>query len=151
MRRRQLEGYYNRRMKSAALAFLAGFAATLTFHQIVLWLFHAAGTIDRKPWPLNPVPPFRVPSVISLAFWGGLWGMVMIPVIARVGGIGYWLAALAFGAVLPTLVAAFVVAPLKKLNLAGGVNRGKMFVFGLCVNGAWGVGTALFYGWFDGR
>ena len=132
-------------MKSAALAFLAGFAATLTFHQIVLWLFHAAGQIDRKPWPLNPVPPFRVPSVISLAFWGGLWGVVMISVIAKVAGAGYWLAALAFGAVFPTLVAAFVVAPLKKLNLAGGANRGKLFAFGLCVNGAWGLGAALFH------
>ena len=137
-------------MKRAVLAFLAGFVATLTFHQGVLWLFHAGHLTDRTPWVMKAVPPFGVPAVISLAFWGGVWGVIMIPLIARARGFAYWLAAIAFGAVLPTLVAAFVVAPLRGQNMAGGGHAGKMLVFGLCVNGAWGLGTAIFYRVFSG-
>jgi len=138
-------------MKRFVLAFLAGFVATLTFHQAVLWLFHAMHQTDRTPWLMTGVPPFGVPAVISLAFWGGVWGVIMIPLIARARGMGYWLAALAFGAVLPTLVAAFVVAPLKGQHMAGGGHAGKMLVFGLCVNGAWGLGTAILYRLFGGK
>lgn len=54
--------------------FIAGFAATLVFHQGVLWLMYQAGTVARAPWNMAPVPPFGVPAVVSLAFWGGLWG-----------------------------------------------------------------------------
>jgi hypothetical protein len=138
-------------MKRAVSAFLAGFVAVLTFHQGVLWLFHAMHQTDHTPWVMKGVPPFGVPAVISLAFWGGVWGVIMILAIARVRGIGYWLAAIVFGAILPTLVAAFVVAPLKGQSMAGGGHSGKMLVFGLCVNGAWGLGTAIFYRLFGGK
>jgi hypothetical protein len=138
-------------MKRALLAFLAGFIATLTFHQGAVWLFHALHQTDRLPFVMKPVPPFGIPAVISLAFWGGVWGIVMIPLIARARGVAYWLAAMAFGAVFPTLVAAFVIAPLKGVNLAAGGHAGKMLVFGLCVNGAWGLGTAIIYRLFGGK
>src|SRR5215212_6295188 len=100
-------------MRRILLSFLAGFLATLVFHQLALWVLNAAGIASRAPFNLKGVPPFGVPSVISLAFWGGVWGILMIPAIARVRGAGYWVAAIVFGAVLPTLVAAFVVAPMK--------------------------------------
>lgn len=129
-------------MKRAALAFLAAFLATLVFHQPLLWLFH------RTPYNMKPVPPFGVPSVISLAFWGGVWGAIMIPLIARARGAAWWLAAIAFGAVFPTLVALFVIAPLKGAHL--GANP-RFFVAGLVLNGAWGLGTALFYRLFGGK
>lgn len=138
-------------MKRAVLAFLAGFVATLTFHQGVLWLFHAGHLTDRTPWAMKGVPPFLLPAVISLAFWGGVWGVIMIPLIARARGIGYWIAAIVFGAVLPTLVAALVIAPLRGQNLTGGGHAGKMLLFGLCVNGAWGLGTAIVYRLFGGK
>src|SRR5216117_3471288 len=105
-------------MKRAAIAFLAGFVATLVFHQPVLWLFHAIHWTDRLPYVMKPVPPLGVPAVLSLAFWGGVWGLIMIPLIARARGAAYWFAAIAFGAVFPTLVAIFVVAPLKGIHVA---------------------------------
>ena len=43
----------------------------------------------------RPVPPFRVPQFISLAFWGGVWGIVFVLVeraVARSPG-GYWVGA----------------------------------------------------------
>lgn len=137
-------------MRRAVIAFLAGFLATLLFHQPVIWLLHAMHRVPRQPYAMTPVPPFGVPSVISLAFWGGVWGIVMIPVIARARGGAYWLAAIAFGAVLPTLVAGLVVMPLKGQPIGGG-KVGALLVVGLLVNGAWGLGTALLNRAFGGR
>ena len=123
------------------LSFLAGFLATLVCHQPVLWLLSLAGLTDRPVFVMTGVPPLGVPSVISLAFWGGVWGVVMIPVISRTKH--YWLAAALFGAILPTLFAALVVGPLKYGQVGGG--GVKLLVVGLLINAAWGVGTAAFY------
>ena len=92
---------------------------------------------------MTHVPPFGVPSVISLAFWGGVWGLILIPAIARIRNEGaYFLAAIVFGAIFPTLVAAFVVAPLKHQTMP---HNASAAILGLTVNGAWGLGTALFF------
>ena len=132
-------------MKKWLLAFLAGFVATLVFHQGALWLLHLAGVTPRTPFVMKPVPPFNVPSVISLAFWGGVWGIIMIAAIGK----AFYFVATVFGAVLPTLVAAFVIAPLRHMPLPAG-NPGKLLAMGLIVNGAWGLGTALLYRLFMG-
>jgi hypothetical protein len=126
--------------------FIGGFVATLVFHQIALWLLHAAHYVDRAPWSMKPVPPFGVPSVISLAFWGGVWGAVMIALLHKSRHL--LLASTIFGAVLPTLVAGLVVAPLKHQPVP---HSGKMIVVGLIVNAAWGFGTALIYKLLSGR
>jgi hypothetical protein len=129
------------------IAFLAGFVATLVFHQGALWLLHLAGMTPRGPFNMHPVPPFGVPSVISLAFWGGVWGIIMIAAIAKARA--FYVVATVFGAVLPTLVAAFVIAPLRHMPLPGG-SPAKLLAVGLIVNGAWGLGTALLYRLFRG-
>jgi hypothetical protein len=138
-------------MKRLLLAFLAGFLATLVFHQSALWLLHALHKTERLPWAMKSVPPFGVPAVISLAFWGGVWGAIMIPLIAKARGAAWWLTATVFGAVFPTLVAAFVIAPLRGQNLAAGGHAGALLIVGLSVNAAWGLGTAVFYRLFGGR
>jgi hypothetical protein len=58
-------------------AFIAGFASTLAFHQGLLWLLYTGGFSPRAPWNMTPVPPLNAPAVISLAFWGGVWGIVL--------------------------------------------------------------------------
>ncbi len=95
-------------------------------------------------------PSFYVPAVISLSFWGGVWGIIMMPVIDRQRGAAYWIWAILFGAVLPTLVAWFLVAPLKHQPIAGGW-KPKALRLGPIVNGAWGFGTALIYRLFSRR
>jgi hypothetical protein len=130
-------------VKRALLGFVAGFVATLVFHQIALQLLHMAGMAPNPAWPMKPVPPFGVPQVISLAFWGGVWGAIMIPVIDRRRG-AYYAIAIVFGAILPTLVAWFLVAPLKHQPVASGWNPQRMMI-GPIVNAAWGFGTALVY------
>jgi len=129
-------------MRKILLAFIAGFLATIIFHQIALELLHLAGIAPHAAWSTQPTRPFGVPSVISLSFWGGVWGIIMIPIIDRFRGAAYWIWAIVFGAIAPTLVAAFVVAPLKHQPIP---HTPKMAVIGLTVNGVWGLGTALFY------
>ena len=133
-------------MRLLIIAFIAGFLATFTFHQIALGLLHLAHIAPHAAWSMQPVPPFGVPSVISLSFWGGVWGAIMIPLIDRFRDAKYWIAAIVFGAIAPTLVAAFIVAPLKHQPIP---HTGKMAVLGLTVNAAWGFGTALLYRLFS--
>ncbi len=128
------------------LGFVAGFIATLVFHQIALAILHYFHWIDRAAWSMKPVPPFGVPAVISLAFWGGVWGAVMIAILAKSRNL--LLASTIFGAILPTLVAAVVIAPLKHQPMP---HSGKLLAVGLIVNGAWGLGTALIYRMLSGR
>lgn len=123
-------------------AFVAGFLATLVFHQGVYALFHLAGMVPGPPFNMAPTAPFGVPAVVSLAFWGGVWGLPAWWVIRNAAGTGYWLRAVIFGALAPSAVALFVVFPLKGLGVAGGWDS-KILVGALILNGAWGLGVAL--------
>jgi len=129
--------------RKLALAFVAGFLAVLLFHQPALALLTQIGVAKAGIYSLKPTGPLGIPQVISLAFWGGLWGVLFGMIESRFPrGARYWLCALAFGAILPSLVAWFVVAPLKGLPVAGGWQANRM-ITGLLINGAWGLGTAL--------
>ena len=92
------------------------------------------------------MPPFGVPSVISLAFWGGVWGIVMIAAIGRAKA--FYLLSAIFGAILPTLFAALVIVPLRHIPVTG--NKATLLAIGLAVNAAWGLGTAVLYRLFMG-
>ena len=127
--------------------FLAGALAVPLFHHPVLWLFNVAGMIDRMPYSMDPTKPFGVPQWISLSFWGGVWGLILLLVIGRMTGAKFLIVALLFGAIAPTLVAGFVIAPLK--GQATGANA-KMALIGFSVNAAWGIGTALLARLFEG-
>jgi hypothetical protein len=125
-------------------AFVAGFVSTLIFHQGMLAILHAAGKSPRAPYSMHPTPPLGVPAVISLAFWGGLWGILLWIAIARFQGTTlYWILALILGAIAPSLVALYVVMPLKGQPAAGG-GKPSLIVGALLLNGVWGLGVALF-------
>ena len=123
-------------------AFVAGFVSTLVFHQGVLAILHAMGAFPRPAWSMAKTAPLGVPSVISGAFWGGLWAIVLWLVIARLAGPAYWLTAMVFGAFVLSAVALFVVMPLKGMPMAGGWNP-KLIAGALILNGTWGLGVAL--------
>jgi hypothetical protein len=128
-------------IRAHLLAFAAGFVSTLVFHQGALAILHALGA-PRKPFMTRPTWPFGIPEVISLALWGGVWGIALWLAIMRLHGATFWLAALAIGAIAPSIVALFVVMPLKGLPVAGGWDP-KLMVGALILNGAWGIGVAL--------
>jgi hypothetical protein len=127
--------------------FLAGFASVLMFHQGMLTLLHAVGLTSTMPFALDPAPPFGVPQIWSLAFWGGVWGIIFAWIIRTLpSGRMYWLDSIIFGAVLPSLAAWLIVLPLKGLPVGGGWQPAGIAT-ALLVNGAWGFGTALLL-WF---
>lgn len=125
--------------------FVAAFLATLIFHQGMFAVLHSMGMISAPPYPMTPTMPFGMPQVISLAFWGGVWGFVFSWAETKMpAGVKYWIAAFLFGAIFPTLVTWFVVSPLKGNAVASGFVPARMII-GPLVNGAWGIGTALIY------
>lgn len=125
------------------LAFAAGFIAVLALHQPMLALLSAAGITQAAPYATKAVGPLGVPQFISAAFWGGVWGMVLHAASRRwPAGAGFLLKCLLFGMIFPTLVAWFIVAPLKGMPMAGGFKAGSI-ITGLCVNAAWGLGAGM--------
>lgn len=127
-----------------AAAFAAGFLATLIFHQLALWLLWQAGVAPFAPFSLATTDPFGVPAVFSLSFWGGIWGILFALAECRFPSKGgYWVAAFLFGAVLPSFVALVIVLPLKGHPMGGGWGF-PLLITAFLINGAWGIGTALF-------
>ncbi len=128
-------------LQPAGSGFVAGFVSTLVFHQIALAILWSVGVAPFPPYAMSATPPLGVPAVISLAFWGGVWGVLFVAAAAHLPtGGGYWLSAALLGAVLPTLVALFVVMPIKGLPFAADWNV-SVWATGLIVNAAWGLGT----------
>ena len=128
------------KLRRILLAFVAGFLATLIFHQGGVALLNAAGLTDRSPFSTTATRPFGVPQFLSIAFWGGVWGIILA---LTLGAKPRYLKALLFGALLPTAVAFFVVAPLKGMPVAGGGDP-QVILGALILNGLWGLGTAVF-------
>jgi len=130
------------------LAFIAGALAVPIFHQILFWVLHLAGIIPVPPFDMKPTRPFGVPALISISFWGGVWGVVFALTLPRwFHGAAYWVAALIAGGVALTLVYMFVVVPLKSGHLPGAM--GQLFVIGFLLNAAWGIGWALLLALFE--
>lgn len=123
-------------------AFIAGFAATLIFHQGVFALFHALGAVPQAAWDMTATAPLGVPAVISLAFWGGIWGIALWLLLSSQTGSAYWIRAIVIGAVGPSAVALLIVFPLKGLAFAGGWDP-KIIMGALILNAAWGFGVGL--------
>jgi hypothetical protein len=129
--------------KRVLFGFIAGFFATLIFHQLTLSILWGAGFAPPKPFSMAATRPFGVPAVFSLAFWGGGWGILFALVFGNVPqGRAYWVKAFLFGALLPSLIALFVVLPLKGRPMGGGWHL-PLLVTALLINGAWGIGTGL--------
>ncbi len=122
------------------LAFVAGFVSTLAFHQGLFELLHLGGAVPKAAWNMTAVPPLGVPSVISLAFWGGLWGLLLWVLVRKQVGGKRWLWGAIWGALLPSIVALFVVFPMKGMPMGGGYDP-KLIFGALLLNGVWGLGV----------
>lgn len=133
--------------------FIAGVLATLIFHQLTLAVLWGVGLAPFRPFSLAATKPFGVPAVFSLAFWGGVWGIVFALIDGSFPRHGYWVIAFLFGAILPSLVALVVVLPLKGRPMGGGWHL-PLLLTAFLINGAWGIGTGLILqglsGWFSG-
>ncbi|WP_319421111.1 hypothetical protein [Pleurocapsa sp. FMAR1] len=128
------------------VALVAGFLAVLVFHQPMLILLKNIGLAadNLTPYATNPTPPFGIPRVLSLALWGGVWGILLAIAISGTQGLAYWLSGLLLGAIVPSLVNWFIVLPLKDEPVGGGWQVPGVAT-ALIVNGVWGIGTVLLF------
>jgi hypothetical protein len=133
----------NEPIRRILFGWVAGFVAALVAHQLVIAALHAAAFTPITPWPTAPAPPFGVPAVLSLGFWGGVWGIVLALLAPRFPhGGAFWPSIVLFGAVVLSLVAWFVVAPLKGAPTAAGFHAPPM-VTSVLANAAWALLAGL--------
>jgi hypothetical protein len=135
-------------LRSLLLGFAAGFVAVLVFHQgTAFLLYHVGNDIPAlvsvfgktsAPFAMAPTRPLGVPVVLSQAFWGGVWGMVLTLILMTMRPPAI-LFSTVFGALALTAVAVTLVPYLKGLPTWGGAIPWR----GLLYNGAWGFGVAL--------
>jgi hypothetical protein len=125
------------------VGFIAGALGVLIFHQAGFWLANELGYARASLYNMRPLPPWGVPTILSMAFWGGLWGIAaafLVPRLPRpLDGVLGWIL---FAAIVVTLVNWFVVLPIKGLPTGGGFRMPGVLVLPL-VYGLWGFGMWL--------
>ena len=125
-------------MKKHFVNFFCGFLSTHIFHQGLLGLIFIANLAPVKPFNMGPTDPFGVPAILSLAFFGGLWGVLIGYLIRKDAGKMFWLKAIIMGAIFPTAIALLVVYPLKGISF-----NPRMLPISLILNAVWGLGLAI--------
>src|ERR1700733_337361 len=129
--------------KRIALGFVVAAISVLTFHQAMWELLHylqLPGLGMPAPYPMDPVPPFGVPRIVSLCFWGGVWGALFGAVWHGRRASNWW-AGIILG-ICAALFGLFVVSAIKGLPIAGGWALNS-WIRSLLINGTWGLGVGL--------
>ena len=127
----------------ALLGFIAAVISVLIFHQGMWAALHTLalpGLAMPPPYPIDPIPPWGIPRIINLCFWGGLYGIVFGRILPRLTA-PLWLCGLGLG-VIAALVGILVVPAVKGLPIGSGwilLN----WVRSLLINGFWGIGVGL--------
>lgn len=140
--------------KVLLVGFLCGALAVVVFHQGTLFLlYHQFALVKLIPgvpdafrpggagFNLRPTGPWGVPQLASLAFWGGIWGIVLAALI-RFGRMPDLLTGFLLGAVVCTVFGFTVVAQMKGLPMWAGGNT-VIWARAALLNGAFGWGAAF--------
>lgn len=130
-------------MRTILVGFIAGALSVLIFHQLGFWISNQLGYTQSSLYNMRPVPPWGVPTIVSSAFWGGLWGIVAAFVVPRLpGALSGALGWILFAAIVVSLVNWFVVFPIKGLPTGGGFRMPGVVVVPI-VYALWGFGMWL--------
>jgi hypothetical protein len=122
------------------LGCVAGAIAALVFHQTTLQVFYWLGLAPQAAFRIAHVPPFNAPMVVSVTFWGALYGGLFGWVTCRLKG-PLWLYGLAAG-LCTLLLSWFVVRPLVGEPFAMGWHTPAM-LRSLVAHEMWGLGISL--------
>jgi len=145
-------------MRTVVTGFIAGFVGVLVFHQLGFFIANELGLLKVPLYSMRGVPPWGVPTILSSAFWGGLWGIAAAFVVPRLpGALSRALGWILFAAIVVTLVNWFVVLPIKGAPVGGGFRMPGVMVVPL-VYGFMGFGMWLIaglvrgvFGWREGE
>lgn len=127
----------------ALFGFIAAAISVLVFHQAMWEALHVLalpGMGMPPPYPTDPIPPFGVPRILNLCFWGGLYGIVFGLMLPRLTA-PLWLCGLGLG-IIAALVGLFVVPAVKGLPVGGGW-MWQNWARSLLINGFWGIGVGV--------
>jgi hypothetical protein len=129
----------------AVAGFVAGALSVLVFHQLGFLLVAELGYGRSNPYSMRPVPPWGVPTIVSQAFWGGLWGILGAFIVTRLpgflnGALGWTL----FAVTLVLAVNWFVVLPIKGAPIGGGWRLPGVVTVPI-VYALWGFGMWVFH------
>lgn len=135
----------NTALRIVVAGFLAGAISVLVFHQVGFWLATQLKFANSTFYNMRGVPPWGVPTIVSQAFWGGLWGIAAAFIVPRLPGVlrgilGWVL----FAAVVVTLANWFIVLPIKGSPVGGGWRMPGPVVVPI-VYAFWGLGMWAIY------
>ncbi len=136
----------NTALRIVILGFIAGAISVLTFHQVGFLIATQLKLANSIFYNMKPLPPWGVPTIVSQAFWGGLWGIAAAFVVPRLPGLlkgvlGWVL----FAGVVVTLANWFIVLPIKGAPIGGGWRMPGPVVVPV-VYAFWGFGMWVIYG-----
>ena len=122
------------------LGCVAGAVSVLLFHQTSLQILFWLGLAPQAAFRVAHVPPFNMPMVVSITFWGAVYGGIFAALTARLRKPLWW-----FGwplGLCAMLMGWFVFLPLKGQPMAFGGQIGPMLRTFLAYS-LWGVGVTL--------
>jgi hypothetical protein len=133
-------------LRRLIFGFIAAALSVIVFHQTVVFALGQAGLIPAKPWSLDPVGPWAIPSLVNGMFWAGLWGMLFTLVWHRLPGGSLPVKGALFGLLGPILTGRWLLVPLAKGEpLFAGWNVTTMAAQ-MLIGLAFGAGLAWIYG-----
>ena len=122
------------------LGCVAGALAMLLFHQTTLQVLFWCGLTPQAAFRIAHVRPFNVPMIVSLAFWGAMYGGLFGWLVPRMSSL-LVVRGLTAG-VFALLMSWFVVRPLAGHPIAFGWQHALM-LRSMAANLMWGFGIAL--------
>ena len=124
----------------ACLGFSAGAIAALVFHQGLAEIFDVIGIGKLVAFRLTPTWPFGIPALVSLSFWGAMYGVVFALLQPRFRR-PLWQVGIGLG-LIAGLVTLLILLPLKGLPVAHSWAVWPI-AHTLILNASWGLGTGL--------
>ncbi len=135
----------------ALMGFIAAAISVVTFHAAMWELLHLLaipGLTMPPPYPVEGVPPWGVPRILSLCFWGGLYGAVFGLLLPRFT-LPLWVCGLILGVI--AVLASMFIVPLFEGGPVGGGWEALRWLRSLLLNGFWGLGVAVILRLFISR
>ena len=123
------------------LGCVAGAVSVLIFHQTTLQIFFWLGLAPQAAFRIGHVPPFNMPMVLSITFWGAVYGGIFGLLMPRMRG-PIWLNGLLLG-LCAMLIAWFVFLPLNGRPVAFDWRVSPMLRSSFAY-AVWGLGVGIF-------
>lgn len=136
-------------MRPIPLAFLAGFLATIIFHQGAIWLLTRVVPFPFTPWNFA-LNDYGLPRVVALSIWAGVWAIPLCLLIRLRPALPAMMTGAVLGSLIPSIWAWTVIAGMRGAPLFAGGNA-RVIITVLFVNAVWGAATVWLFSLLGGR